>query len=133
MLRLLMLKECQAFGKWDRRARSTRLLLLSVEDLMMMVIPIIIIAGGSLQRGLLAHKPGMGSATGRVKVWNHLNLLSPEKTAAFKQPIKGLCLELTHLYFNNFRSLSKCDISPSSYCFLLFYYPSPCRLCSDVI
>lgn len=87
---------------------------------MMMMIPMIILSEGPLQRGLLAHKPGVGSATGYIKVWNHLSLLSPEKTAAFKQPIKGLCLECTHLYFNHFKSTSKCDISPSSYCFLLF-------------
>lgn len=46
-------------GKCDRRLRSTRLQLLSVEDVMMMIIPVIIIpmiiiAGGPLQRGLLA-------------------------------------------------------------------------------
>lgn len=82
-------------GKCDRRVRSTRLQLLSVEDVMMMIIPVIIIpmiiiAGGPLQRGLLAQKPDMGSATGQAKIWNHLSLLSPETTAAFKQPIKGL-------------------------------------------
>lgn len=84
MLYLLILKECQAFGKWDRRARSTRLLLLSVEDLMMMMIPMIILSEGPLQRGLLAHKPGVGSATGYIKVWNHLSLLSPEKNCCLQ-------------------------------------------------
>lgn len=73
MLHLLMLKERQAFGKCDRRVRSTRLLLLSVEDMMMMMmmmIATIIITGEPLQRGLV-QKSDMDSATGLAKVWNY--------------------------------------------------------------
>lgn len=51
---------------------------------MMMIILMIIIAGGPLQRGLLAQKPDMGSATGHAKVWNHLSLLSPEKNCCLQ-------------------------------------------------
>lgn len=64
----------------------------------MMMIPVIIIAEGPPAKGS-AQKPDLGSATGHAKVWNHLSLLSPEKNAAFKQPVKGLCLGFTHLYF----------------------------------